>query len=147
MTDLSSGRIAWIDDDYAPLSSVTELIRRAGFRIDEYSTYSEAMRHVRDLQQVDLILLDLDLPPGRDVADEDYLGLKLLHKLRREFHMRTPVLVFTAFLEILDDLQREQLDELTPHTCSKPIRPSRLRDLVFDIVGRKLQSDVPVSDR
>lgn len=131
-----SRRIAWIEDDIDALAPVMEPLRERGFVFENIRSYQQALDNVDKLKKCDLIILDLILPPGKgaDVADDDYLGIALLRKLRDHFRIKTPVLVFSVVAHASDVLPAGFLEKYDARAESKPIRQERLMRTVYALL-------------
>lgn len=126
--------IAWIEDDVDLVAPVVKPLEKAGFQIVKYYTYGEALKQLEVIRRCDLILLDLYLPPGGVAEDEEYLGKKLLERLRNEFKVNVPVIVFSGWANASDVLSSEEATQLNAITVAKPVRPSYLKSEVFQLL-------------
>jgi CheY-like chemotaxis protein len=127
--------ILWVEDDIDIIKPVIYPLLTAGFQIIGCQTYAEALTHIQDLHEYDLILLDLILPPGKSDVKGEYLGLEFLRRLRREFDIQIPVIVFSVVANAPNI--SEEIKSLGAIPLHKPIRPSDLKYEVFDILGIK----------
>jgi CheY-like chemotaxis protein len=128
--------ILWIEDDIDIISSVVIPLVNDGFNIIDCRNYSEALTHIKEMSKVDLILLDLILPSGNLNVTGDYLGLEFLRRLRHEFDIHIPVIVFSVIANARG--LNEELKSLGAVLLSKPIRPSQLKSEVYEILGPDL---------
>ncbi|MDI9349326.1 MAG: ATP-binding protein [Candidatus Symbiobacter sp.] len=83
------GDILCVDDDQAGLMVISEMLRRAGYRVVGALNASETLRFCRE-RQFDAILLDMNLP--------DMDGVTIARILRRESgpNQSTPLIAVTA---------------------------------------------------
>ena len=130
MTDKT---IAWIEDDIDIIDPVVTPLRNAGFRIDEYRNYDEAMGQIDKVCKADLILLDILIPPGRtNSIDGEYLGLNILDDLDKR-QVKMPIIVLSV-VENRVSMDWKKYHLVLRHE-SKPIRPSKLKSIVFELLG------------
>ena len=127
-------RIVWIDDDIDIIEPVSRRLVEDGHEITRIRTIREALDSVETIKACDLVLLDMILPLGDQ--DEDfgyYSGVSLLRKLREEYEVTVPVVVFS----VVDPSKvKEQLDLLNvaDHVL-KPALPSELKEAVDAVLG------------
>jgi CheY-like chemotaxis protein len=128
--------IAWIEDDIDIIYPVVRPLERAGHSIVTFRNVREAIEAVDQLRRVDIILLDMLLPPGKTGHElGDYQGLQLLRDLRKKYKIKTPVIVFTV---ITPDNLVMQLKELgIADIVRKPVRPSELKERVERALEKK----------
>jgi DNA-binding response OmpR family regulator len=127
-------RIVWIDDDIDIIEPVSRGLVDDGHEITRIRTIREALDSVETLKTCDLILLDMILPSGD--WDEDfgyYSGVPLLRKLREEYEVTVPVIVFSV---VDPNKIKEQLDQLNvADYVLKPALPSELKEAVDAVLG------------
>lgn len=131
------GYIAWIEDDIDVLDALMNPLRKAGFQILEYRTFTEAIKGIERIQQVDLICLDLILPPGNGATAQDrdaYLGLTLLRRLRHEYSLIMPVIVLSVIADG-PDVDQAELEELGAVPLAKPVHLHDLKREVEELLG------------
>lgn len=135
--------IAWIEDDSDALAPVMDPLIERGFTFKKFRTYQQAIDNITTLRHCDLIILDLILPPGKsaDTDDDDYLGIKLLRRLRDEFHVKTPILIFSVVAHANDVLPDAQLTKYDVRAEFKPIRQERLMRTVHELIGLPFEPD------
>jgi CheY-like chemotaxis protein len=126
--------ILWIEDDIDIIKPVVKPLLDDGFHIVGCSNYAEALTHIKELHKFDLILLDLILPPGKSDAKGEYLGLEFLRRLRSEFDIQIPVIVFSVVANVAIV---KELKSFGAIPLSKPIRPSQLKNEVLNTLGIK----------
>jgi CheY-like chemotaxis protein len=129
--------IGWIEDDIDELAPVMEPLIEQGFAFKKFRTYQEALDNVETLRSCDLIILDLILPPGKNTEtdDDDYLGIQLLRRLRVEFHVEAPILIFSVVAHASDVLPEGDLKKYDVRAEFKPIRQGRLIRTVYEMLG------------
>jgi hypothetical protein len=93
------------------------------------------------LRKCDLIILDLILPPGKNIETEDYLGIDLLRRLREQFHVSTPILIFSVVAHATDVLSEADLKKYNAAAEFKPIRQERLMRTVYELMGLPFDED------
>jgi CheY-like chemotaxis protein len=127
--------IAWIEDDYDMIQPVVYPLEKAGYRIINIPNTKEALKNLEQLRQVDLILLDLFLPPGTGGRDfGSYPGVQLFRELREIYQVETPIVVFTVLSQAY---LLEELKELgAADIVRKPVRPSELKERVERVLER-----------
>jgi DNA-binding response OmpR family regulator len=104
-----------IDDDAVIGAILTRVLSHAGHAVQIVQRLSAA-RGVLESRDVDLILLDLNLPDGS--------GLEFLRAIRQDMHLTTPVLVLSGMRQedhIVRGLQLGANDYV-----SKPFSPLEL---------------------
>ncbi|HUJ77280.1 MAG TPA: response regulator, partial [bacterium] len=115
-------RILQVDDDELILASVPLMLEQRGHRVETAAGGQEALERLRGGLQVDLVVLDLNMP-GMN-------GLETLQRLR-ETHPGLPVLLATGYLDAATEAQIRQ--------CGRALsiaKPFSLEDL--DALARKL---------
>lgn len=132
--------IAWIEDDIDALYPVMEQLIEQGFIFKKFRTYQQALDGIEILRKCDLIILDLILPPGKNIETEDYLGIDLLRRLREEFHVSTPILIFSVVAHASDVLSEDDLRKYNASAEFKPIRQDRLMRVVYELIGIPLDA-------
>jgi CheY-like chemotaxis protein len=130
-----SRKIVWIEDDTDVLDPTVKPLRDMGFTIQEYRTYAEADANIEVLRKCDLILLDLILPPGNSTIKGEYLGLKLLRRLRKDLKVKTPIIVYSVVANAHEVVHLEELEELEAVPLTKTVRPSKLKAQVLEALG------------
>ena len=103
--------IVWLDDDYDTLGSLVRLLQRDGHRVLRLRTVGEALDHVTDILSCDLLILDVLLPPGKAVMENDdhYRGRTLLRTFREEWGFNRPVIVCSIVAKKELDAELEAL--------------------------------------
>src|SRR5574341_508515 len=116
-------KIAWIEDDIGIIQDVIQPLINEGYIFTYLRTIRDALDNINLLQSVDLILLDLIFPAGIDMTDfSRYPGVGLLEKLRNDFSIETPVVVFTV---VTNGQAQKRLRELgVAEIVNKPVKPS-----------------------
>jgi len=128
-------KIAWIEDDISIIKDVIQPLINEGYIFTYLRTVKEALNNINLLKTVDLILLDLIFPTGEDTIDfSQYPGVSLLEKLRNEFNVETPVVVFTV---VKNGPAYTRLRELgVAEIVNKPERPSVLKEIVEQVLNK-----------
>lgn len=127
--------IVWIEDDVDIIGSVVRPLERAGYKIIRLRSVKEVMDNIRHLQNADLILLDMLLPPGGVVMDlSRYTGLDILRELKEKHDLITPVVALTVVAreEVRSALRKLGVADI----IRKPVRPSELKERIEQILGR-----------
>lgn len=127
--------IVWVDDDIEVIDPVIQPIIDGGYEIIRFRTINEAMTSLDDLRTADLILLDMIIPPGDDQNDVGiYSGVWILKKLRKEFDINTPVIVFSV---VNPEKLKDELSGLdVAKYVRKPALPSELHKAVNEVLGK-----------
>lgn len=127
-------KIAWIEDDIGIIEDVIQPLIADGCKFTYLRNTKEVLEKIDFLKTVDLILLDLIFPSGDDVMDfNQYPGVSLLEKLKNEFGIDVPVIVFTV---VTNGQAHKRLLELgVIEIINKPIRPSELREAVNRVIS------------
>jgi DNA-binding response OmpR family regulator len=127
-------KIAWIDDDIEIIEPVIKPLVQDDHKITRIRTIQEALEEIEFLRTCDLILLDMILPLGD--CDEDfgyYSGALLLRKLREEYEVTTPVIIFSV---VVPNRIKEQLDSLNvAEYVLKPALPTELKEAVDAVLA------------
>ncbi len=94
---VENATILVVDDNPATLYSTSHILQRAGYRVLEAATGSEAIKHAE--QEVDLVILDINLP--------DINGFEVCRRIRMlEKPTRVPVIHLSAtFVKDVDKVQ------------------------------------------
>lgn len=127
-------KIAWIEDDIGIIEDVIQPLINDGHKFTYLRNTNEVLDKIDFLKTVDLILLDLIFPSGDEVTDfNQYPGVSLLERLKNEFKIETPVIVFTV---VTNNQAHKQLRELgVIEIINKPVRPSELRKTVNQVLN------------
>lgn len=128
--------IVWIEDDIGIIKDVVQPMINDGVKFTFYKSINEANKNIDRLHGADLILLDLIFPPGENSEEEDYgfyPGIPFLEKIRKDFAVETPVIVFTV---VTSDEGISRLNKLgVSEILNKPIRPSQLKEAIYESIG------------
>jgi CheY-like chemotaxis protein len=133
--ELKDINIAWIEDDSDVIFAVVKPLINQGVTIKPYYNYAEAIKHIDEIQQCDLILLDVILPPGASNVEGNSLGIKLLRLLRNEYQLKLPIIVFSIVANASDIISPSELELLGAQAVPKGITPQELKAEVVDILG------------
>jgi CheY-like chemotaxis protein len=135
-------RIAWIEDDIDVIFPVVEPLVNLGAEIEDYENYARAVRNIDRVVECDLILLDINLPPGNlsdaELAErrpgEKFWGVTLLRRLRQEFDYQKPILVFSiiaAAVSVEEMLEKAHADPRNTRVIPKPFSSEDLKNAVL----------------
>jgi len=102
-------RIAWIDDENAKLTLLVKPLQAAGYSLQRYRTYGEALENVEQMRQAELFIVDLIIPPGPAEIEGRYLGLSLLRQLRA-LGLQQPAVVMSV---VLYNTVKPELDQIS----------------------------------
>jgi PAS domain S-box-containing protein len=118
---LKGRTIVVVDDDSDVCSSVADILMAEGCNIITTPSGVEALRYLRD-NDVDLVLSDVVMP--------DMDGYELFQEISKKFPT-VPVVLMTAYYYDKDHvLKRSKAHGLSDVIFKKPIKPSRLVELV-----------------
>jgi DNA-binding response OmpR family regulator len=115
-----------IDDDTDTLQLVTMTIKRAGYRVENATSGSEALK-LLDNVSPDVIVLDLMMPLMS--------GLEVMRSLKAKFPWPPPVIMFTAKGQIEDRV--EGMEAGAFRYFVKPVSREVLIEGIRDAVGEK----------
>lgn len=128
-------KIAWIEDDIGIIEDVIQPLRNEGYTFEYLRSIKDALDDINLLKTVDLILLDLIFPAGDDTLDfNQYPGVNLLDKLRNNFNVKTPVIVFTVVTNGQAQKRLRELDVV--EIVNKPVKPSELKEIVEQVLNK-----------
>jgi CheY-like chemotaxis protein len=124
-----------VDDDPSVLDCYRKLLNRGGYKTVTESDPRRVLLEGRDLEGVDLLLIDYKMP--------EMDGLTLLAELRRK-EFRARCILVSAFL---NDGVRQQAKHLgVDHILEKPVDVAALRGLLAELLptdgGRMVGSAV-----
>jgi len=125
MTPLGHHRytVLVVDDDPSVLDCYRKLLSRAGYRTVTESDPRKVLMDGRNLEGVDLLLIDYKMP--------EMDGLTLLAELRRR-EFRARCVLISAFL---NDGVRQQARHLSvDHILEKPVDVGALRGVLADLL-------------
>ena len=124
-------RIMIIEDDEEMRTLLKDFFEQEGFETDAASNGVDALRAISE-DHFDLVVTDIRMPglTGLDI-------LPAIRKLKPE----TPILVMTAYGS--DDLRRRILERGATIYLEKPVRLSRLKTLIQEMVSSKGKRIVP----
>ena len=112
-----------VDDDPSVLDCYRKLLSRAGYRTVTESDPRKVLMDGRNLEGVDLLLIDYKMP--------EMDGLTLLAELRRR-EFRARCVLISAFL---NDGVRQQARHLSvDHILEKPVDVGALRGVLADLL-------------
>ena len=118
-------RIMIIEDDKEMRSLLKDFFEEEGFEIDSASNGVDALRMLSG-DHFDLVITDIQMP--------GLTGLDILPRIRR-LKPETPIIVMTAYGS--DEVRRRSLERGATTYLEKPIRLSKLRTLIREVVSRK----------
>ena len=118
-------RIMIIEDDEEMRSLLKDFFEEEGFEIDSVSNGVDALRMLSK-DHFDLVITDIRMP--------GLTGLDILPRIRR-LKPETPIIVMTAYGS--DDVRRRAFERGATDYLEKPIRLSKLRTLIREVVLRK----------
>lgn len=116
-------RIAVVEDERLMRQELAEMLRRAGYRVDEISAFEDVTGQLLGLAP-DLILLDLNLP--------GVSGFQICREVKQK--SAVPVLVLTSRDQLRDELHA--LDLGADEYLTKPCRKERLLARVANVLKR-----------
>ncbi len=128
MTDVE--QILVVDDEPMVREVVVAYLEREGFRVDEASTGSAALKRIKE-SQPDLVVLDVMLP--------EVDGFSVLTELRKTGNI--PVILLTARTEETDRVLGLELG--ADDYVVKPFSPRELVARVRSVLRRSAPADVP----
>lgn len=116
-------RIAVVEDELFMREELSDILRKAGYQVDEISEFEEAAERLLELAP-DLILLDLNLPGTS--------GFQICRAVKQKSSV--PVLVLTSRDQLRDELHA--LDLGADEYLTKPCRKERLLARVSNVMKR-----------
>lgn len=116
-------RIAVVEDELFMREELSDILRKAGYQVDEICEFGEAAERLLELSP-DLILLDLNLPGTS--------GFQICREVKRKSSV--PVLVLTSRDQLRDELHA--LDLGADEYLTKPCRKERLLARVSNVMKR-----------
>lgn len=116
-------RIAVVEDERLMRQELADMLRRAGYQVDEIDTFEDAAAELLSLAP-DLILLDLNLP--------GISGFQICREVKQK--SAVPVLVLTSRDQLRDELHA--LDLGADEFLTKPCRKERLLARVANVLKR-----------
>lgn len=123
-------RLLLCDDSAVERTALAQILRSAGYAVDEASDGESALLHIKN-RPIDLLLLDLNLP--------DLDGFDILEYLQKNVP-DLPVILLSGMPlhEIQHSMQRLPQKELPP-LFIKPLDPEQL----LHVVALKLEGELP----
>ena len=118
-------RIMIIEDSEEMRSLLKDFFEEEGLETDSVSNGGDALGRLSK-DHFDLVITDIRMP--------GLTGLDILPKIRR-LNPGTPIIVMTAYGS--DDVRRRSLERGATTYLEKPIRLSKLRTLVREVILRK----------
>lgn len=116
-------RIAVVEDELFMREELSDILRKAGYQVDEICEFGEAAERLLELSP-DLILLDLNLPGTS--------GFQICREVKRKSSV--PVLVLTSRDQLRDELHA--LDLGADEYLTKPCRKERVLARVSNVMKR-----------
>ena len=131
-------RVLVVDDNLGVLTGVSGALLDEGFEVFTAQSGSKALAQVDHIQP-DLVLLDVILPPGDSGEGFGYYsGVPLLHRLREEYGITIPVIVFSVVdpVKVEEDLALLNVADYV----RKPALPSELDKAICTVLGVQCDS-------
>jgi DNA-binding response OmpR family regulator len=127
--------ICWVENDTEIIDPVMQQLEQEGFQILRIDSVRETLARLTEVAKCELIVLDLIIPDDRDggVYDEEYGGIKLLRKLRKEHGVDVPVVIFSVVGKA--KVQERISDLAVAWYFEKPIVPREFTAKVHEILG------------
>jgi len=116
-------RIAVVEDEFLMREELSDILRKAGYRIDEICKFKDVTEQLLELSP-DLILLDLNLPGSS--------GFQICQEIKQKSSI--PVFVLTSRNQLRDELHA--LDLGADEYLTKPCRKERLLARVSNVMKR-----------
>ncbi len=123
---MDAPRILIVEDDFSIASNLHAYLERRGFEIDVAYSGHAALHRV-SVDRYDCVLLDIGLP-GLD-------GHTLLHRMREELSLATPVLVISARSDLSDKLAG--FEHGADDYLTKPFALAEVEARIRALVGRR----------
>ena len=120
MEEMMSGHILLVEDEFDVRRSMTRVLELKGYEVTIATQGEEALERMREMERLDIILLDLMMP---DVSGWEMRERQLEEGLWSE----VPVVVMSGASGDLADEQRAL--EAEAH-LSKPVRPADLYEVL-----------------
>ncbi len=114
-----------LEDDEEMRSLLKDFFEEEGFEVASVSNGVDALGKLSE-DHFDLVITDIRMP--------GLTGLDILPRIRR-LKPVTPIIVMTAYGS--DDVRRRSLERGATTYLEKPIRLSKLRTLIREVVSRK----------
>ncbi len=134
-------RIAWVEDDTSIIQPVVFRLERAGYQIDRYPSYAEAILAKDVILASDLILLDIIIPNGDAQARATpYLGLELVEVLyavatdRGSIFPSVLILSAVSREQVVRDFKNKFAGKFNISHLKKPVLPSTLKERVDQLL-------------
>ena len=116
-------RIAVVEDEFLMREELSDMLKKAGYQVDEISRFEDVTRQLLELSP-DLILLDLNLPGTG--------GFQICREMKQK--STVPVLVLTSRDQLRDELHA--LDLGADEYLTKPCRKERLLARISNVLKR-----------
>lgn len=116
-------RIAIVEDELYMREELSDMLRKAGYEVDEVSQFQDVTHQLMQLAP-DLVLLDLNLP--------EISGFQICREIKQKSAM--PVLVLTSRDQMRDELHA--LDLGADEYLTKPCRKERLLARISNVLKR-----------
>lgn len=124
--------IMWLEDDAYFVRKLMRSYQDEGFEVRIYETASLFLADLSLVQESALLVIDLLVPSGPDVPDQNYAGLEVVRRVSG-LAMVPPILVFSVVFR--PDVE-SQISRYTSNFLQKPVRIGDFKRKIDSLLGR-----------
>jgi CheY-like chemotaxis protein len=124
--------ILFVDDEQWLMEGMVDGLEAYGYRVICAANGTQALELIEE-NDIDLVLLDIMMPPGGRIEDATYgrrTGVELCRILREEMELKIPILCLTV---VTDSAVHNELRKYGAVVRVKPALPSEIAALIEDL--------------
>ncbi|PWB53737.1 MAG: hypothetical protein C3F06_05820 [Candidatus Methanoperedenaceae archaeon] len=130
-------KILWVEDDATKLEGMVKPLKRDGHVIFYAEDQTEALELLEN-NKFDLILIDIIIPTGikNDLADNHFVGIDLIKKIKEEEKISTPIMVLSVVRdnELIKSIKKMGIENILQKGS---LLPSELKKEIYGMLNIK----------
>lgn len=130
--------ILFVEDEYDRIRNLVRPLEKEGYKIIPAKKDGTEAINILKEKKIDLVILDIMLPPGDEIKDNmggRRTGLEVCRIIRKELQLDIPIIVLSV---IRDGFVRDEIMALGANLyLEKPVLPSILKDRIEELMSSK----------